>query len=91
VLVLSNQRICESTASRVVLIAPLSSKTEIRVESDIFIKKSIRNSLHQNSRILLGHTQPVLKEELHQKIGELDREDWDFVKGKLVWILGLDD
>lgn len=85
VIVLSNQKICDSLACPVVTIAPLSHITQPRAETDLIIGKSGPNSLAHDSRIMFGYTQPVLKSDLDKQIGRLSDSDWEQVMGKIVW------
>jgi mRNA-degrading endonuclease toxin of MazEF toxin-antitoxin module len=85
VILLSNQTICNSIASPVVTIAPLSSKLVPRAETDLIIGRSTKNGLEHDSRIMFGYVQPVLKDELERQIGELDDREWDSVMAKILW------
>jgi mRNA-degrading endonuclease toxin of MazEF toxin-antitoxin module len=91
VVVLSNDEVCESRTSPVILVAPFSTKTDITCESDIEIVKTDTNGLTQTSRLAMSHIQPLLKDEIESQMGKLSDSDLDRVKGNLVWIYALDD
>ena len=83
--VLSNQTICNSIACPVVTIVPLSHILHPRAETDLIIGRSAKNGLDQDSRLMFGYMQPVLKSDLEKLLGELNETDWDNVMGKIVW------
>jgi len=91
VLLLSNARICTDRIEPVVLVAPLSHLTELKTACDLFIKADDLNRLACNSRLILGHAQPVLKSDLLGKVGSFSSGDFDRVKAHMIWMLGLDD
>jgi mRNA-degrading endonuclease toxin of MazEF toxin-antitoxin module len=90
VLLLSNEVVCSSVNSPVVLIAPFSHLINLKAEDDILIDRTDTNGLRVNSRLLLSHIQPLLKEEIEKQLGRLSDDDWDEVKAKLVVNFGLD-
>ncbi len=85
VVVLSNQTICNSIACPVVTVVPLSHLLTPRAETDLIIPKSAANSLENDSRLLFGYSQPVLKSDLEKQIGELSEAEWEQVMGQIVW------
>jgi mRNA-degrading endonuclease toxin of MazEF toxin-antitoxin module len=87
VMVLSNDTICLSLSCPCVVVVPLSSKTNIGAETDIVIRKSGENRLQNDSRLMLGYTQPVLKSDFEKQIGRLEDEQWDTVMEQIVWNL----
>jgi mRNA-degrading endonuclease toxin of MazEF toxin-antitoxin module len=91
IVVLSNDRVCASDKSPVILIAPFSSDTDITCESDIDFPKTATNGLTQRCRLAMSHIQPLLKDEIEAKVGELSEPELTKVKGNIVWICDLDD
>jgi mRNA-degrading endonuclease toxin of MazEF toxin-antitoxin module len=85
VLVLSNEWICTSYACPCVQVAPLSHLTDFKSEAETEIERSNENGLQQKSRVLLGHSQPLLKTDLKAKIGKLSLTDWETVQKKIYW------
>jgi mRNA-degrading endonuclease toxin of MazEF toxin-antitoxin module len=71
------------------LVAPFSTDTAIKSAGDLFIRKTDENGLIFNSRLVLTHVQPLLKEELEERLGTLSQIDLDKVKSELVWIFDL--
>jgi mRNA-degrading endonuclease toxin of MazEF toxin-antitoxin module len=91
VLLLSNERVCGNPREPVVLIAPLSHLTELRTACDLYVRKDSDNNLPSNSRLILGHIQPVLKSDLASEVGALSSDEFDKAKAQLIWMFGLDD
>jgi hypothetical protein len=85
VLLLSNDWICNSLACPCIQVAPLSHLTDFKSEAEMEIEKSSENGLECKSRILLGHSQPLLKTDLKSKTGKLSLTDWEDVLKKILW------
>jgi hypothetical protein len=85
VMVLSNQTTCNSIASPVVTVVPLSHILSPRAETDLVLGRTRTNGLDKDSRLLFGFVQPVLKDHLEKLIGQLDEIEWQQVMGKIVW------
>ena len=85
VLVLPNQKLCDSYNCPCVLVAPLSTSLHIKAESDLIIQKTAENKLRSDSRAMLSYVQPVLKSDLKKHIGTLDDQQWDELMEQIVW------
>ena len=85
VVVLSNQSICDAISSSVVIIVPLSHVLEPRASTDLPVGKTEKNGLAQDSKLMFGYMQPVLKSDLEKQVGQLDEAEWQHVMGKIVW------
>ena len=85
VVVLSNQKTCDSLSSPVVIVAPLSHEIEIRPATDLIVGKTPENKLAHDSRFMFGYMQPVLKSDLEKQIGRISEDDWQGVMAKIVW------
>jgi hypothetical protein len=85
VLILSNEWICQSYACPCVQAAPLSHLSDFKSEAEMEIEKSDDNGLDYKSRVLLGHSQPLLKTDLKTKTGKLSLTDWEEVLKKIYW------
>jgi mRNA interferase MazF len=85
VLVLSSPPVCNSYNCPCVTICPLSTKTHIKAETDIVIKRSQTNGLDRDSRLMLAYVQPVLKPDLDKHIGTISDDDWEMVMEQIVW------
>lgn len=85
VVALSNQKICDSVSSPVVMIVPLSHVTEPRASTDLLVGKTRKNGLAEDSKLMFGYMQPVLKSDLEKQVGQLDEDEWQHVMGKIVW------
>ncbi|HLW52946.1 MAG TPA: type II toxin-antitoxin system PemK/MazF family toxin [Candidatus Angelobacter sp.] len=85
VLVLSNERVCNSLTCPCVTVVPMSHNTDINAETDIVVKSNSVNKLDSSSRLLFGYMQPVLKSDLEKQIGLMDDEQWERVMEQVVW------
>ena len=85
VLVLSNEWICQSYDCPCVQIAPFSHLNDFRSKAEIEIKKTPTNGLELDSRLALGHSQPMLKTDLQTKMGKLSESEWESVLKKIYW------
>ena len=85
VLVLSNDWICEALDCPCVQVAPLSHQNNFLSTAEIDIKKSPDNGLEHDSRLALGHSQPLLKTDLQTRTGKLSDADWVRVIKKIYW------
>jgi mRNA-degrading endonuclease toxin of MazEF toxin-antitoxin module len=84
-LALSNDTLCAT--QEILLIAPCTTSVESLSQSDLIINPDKKNGLEKPSAILLGQVQPILYEDIIQKMGELSDRDWDLVIRKLFWIV----
>ncbi len=85
VLVLSNDWICAALDCPCVLVAILSHLVNFKSTAEIYLNKTATNGLDCDSRILLGHIQPLLKNELENRMGKLSNLEWDEVLRKIYW------
>lgn len=85
VLVLSNEWICAALDCPCVQVAILSHLNDFRSTAETEIKRTSQNGLEQDSRILLGHGQPLLKTDLEKRIGKLSLSEWEDVLRKIYW------
>jgi mRNA-degrading endonuclease toxin of MazEF toxin-antitoxin module len=85
VLVLSNDWICASLDCPCIAIAILSHLNTFRSTAETEIKKTDSNGLEHDSRVLLGHIQPILKTDLQERKGKLSLSEWEEVLRKLFW------
>lgn len=85
VLVLSNQKLIDSYTCPCVVVAPMSHLTHFKSEADIIIQKTVDNGLSQDSRIMFGYIQPVIKSDLQKQIGVLSDEEWQKVMEAIVF------
>src|ERR1019366_4881019 len=66
VLILSNDWICAALDCKLVTVAPFSSLIKFFSKAEIQINKSDTNGLEMDSRLMLGHIQPLLKNDLKE-------------------------
>lgn len=85
VLVLSNDWICAALDCPCVQVAILSHLNDFRSTAEIQIKKTDSNGLEHDSRVLLGHSQPLLKTDLEKRMGKLSLTEWEEVLRKVYW------
>jgi mRNA-degrading endonuclease toxin of MazEF toxin-antitoxin module len=85
VLVLSNDWICSARDCPCILIAMLSHLANYTSTAEICLAKNSSNGLEHDSRVLLGHIQPLLKGDLETRVGKLITSEWDQVLRKLYW------
>jgi mRNA-degrading endonuclease toxin of MazEF toxin-antitoxin module len=85
VLVLSNEWICQSLDCPCVQIAPFSHLNNFRSKAETEIKKTPTNGLEQDSRLALGHSQPLLKTDLQTRTGKLSDSEWETVLKQIYW------
>jgi len=85
VVVLSNQEQCSSIDEETVLVAPMSHDLSRKHPTDIIIRASAANGLGgPGGRIILSHTQPILKTALQKQFGRFTDSEWDEVVAHLV-------
>ena len=84
VLVLSNQKLIDSYTCPCVVVAPMSHLTHFKSLADIVIPKTSANKLAEDSRIMFGYIQPVLKSDLQKQIGVLSDDEWQVVMEAIV-------
>lgn len=84
-LTLSNDTLCAT--QDVLLIAPCTTLTDILAQSDLLITPDKTNGLEKPTAILLGQVQPILYEDIIEKIGDLSDRDWELVMRKLLWVV----
>jgi mRNA-degrading endonuclease toxin of MazEF toxin-antitoxin module len=85
ILVLSNDWICASLDCPCIAIAILSHLNTFRSTAETEIKQTDSNGLEHDSRVLLGHIQPILKTDLQERKGKLSLSEWEEVLRKLFW------
>jgi len=85
VLVLSNEWICAAHDCPIVQVAILSHLNDFRSTAETEIKKTSSNGLEHDSRVLLGHSQPLLKTDLDKRMGKLSDTEWQTVLRKIYW------
>lgn len=85
VLVLSNDWICAASDCPVVQVAILSHLNDFRSTAETEVKKTDSNGLKHDSRVLLGHAQPLLKTDLEKRLGKLSLTQWEDVLRKIYW------
>lgn len=84
VLVLSSDLICATPECALITVAPLSSQLQYKKPNEIVLAKTKTNGLTENSRVMLGHLQPILKGDIEKKLGELSLDEWDDVMIQVV-------
>jgi mRNA-degrading endonuclease toxin of MazEF toxin-antitoxin module len=85
-LVLSNDQLCTCKHTPLIVIVPMTHKTDIRSETDVLVRKTAENGLDCDSLVQLHLIQPLLKTEVVTKKGVLGATDWDNVIERLVWM-----
>jgi len=83
--VLSNEDLCSDANWPIVLIAPLSSSLHPLAKTDLIVDKTDRNGLDVPSRVILSHLQPIRKEDLQEKVGEISRSKWEAIIRRVFW------
>jgi mRNA-degrading endonuclease toxin of MazEF toxin-antitoxin module len=74
--VLSNHSMCADPTFPIVSIAPLTHRIDLKDSCDCPLDPSPQNSLRERSLVMLGHIQPVTKQDLVKKIGTLSEDEW---------------
>ncbi len=82
--ILSNDVLCSDPAYRIVSIAPISHRVDLKARADFDLSPTRQNGLHEPSLIMLGHIQPVRKQTLFKKIGELSNSEWEAMLAHIV-------
>jgi mRNA-degrading endonuclease toxin of MazEF toxin-antitoxin module len=85
VLVLSNDWICQSLDCPCVQVAPFSHCNNFLSKAETEIKQTPTNGLEHDSRLALGHSQPILKTDLQTKMGKLSDSEWETVLKQIYW------
>jgi mRNA-degrading endonuclease toxin of MazEF toxin-antitoxin module len=84
-LILLNDVLCAT--QEILLVAPCTTNTKSLSQSDLLIEPDRTNGLQRPSAVLLGQIQPILYEDLIEKMGELSDRDWNLVMRKLIWVV----
>lgn len=88
ILILQNNPDNNNKHYPLVLAAPITSQKVSRIyRQDVFLKAGEAN-LEQDSKALLGLTQPFLKRQLEQKLGRISRSKMKEVDTKLLRLFG---
>lgn len=85
-LVLSNHRLCASRNDVLIVIAPMTHRLDIRLETDVFVERTAENGLESDSLVQMHLIQPVLKSEVQRRVGILGAKEWDDVIQRLFWM-----
>lgn len=85
-LVLSNHQLCVSRSDVLAVIAPMTHRTDIRLQTDVFVEKTAENGLESDSLVQLHLIQPILKSEIQKKVGLFGAKEWDEVIERLFWM-----
>jgi hypothetical protein len=84
VIVVSSNEICQSCHCDVVSVAPLSSDLSLMHPTDYVLARSPQNGLRGDSRIALGHIQPVRKTVFERQYGRVTDGDWRAIILKII-------
>ena len=76
---------CADPAWPIVSIAPMSSHLTPLAKPDIVIRKTDKNGLEVDSRLILSHIQPILKSDLIERQGEVGLKQWDDIVRRIFW------
>ena len=90
-IVLTNPHLSKRITYPIVSIAPTTSRVDLKEESDFPLKANPRNGLHKDCLVMLGHIQPVRKQDLFKRIGKLSETEWDNLCAHLLWYFDLQD
>jgi len=82
--ILFNHELCAKALMPIVSVAPISHRVDLKDACDFPISPNARNGLHQESLVMLGHIQPVRKNDVFKKIGSLANEEFDGLMRHLV-------
>jgi mRNA-degrading endonuclease toxin of MazEF toxin-antitoxin module len=77
VLIVSSDFICATRECTLVTVAPLSTVLKWKKPNEIVIKQTKTNGLTSDSRLMLGHLQPIHKSDIEKKLGEFSLDEWE--------------
>ena len=75
--ILSNRSMCADPTFPIVSIAPLTHRVDLKDSCDFPLNPSDQNRLRKVSLVMLGHIQPITKQDLIKKIGSLSEDEWN--------------
>jgi len=90
-IILTNEHLCQRATYPLVTIVPTSTQLHLKEEADYPLSPTDQNGLNEECLAMLGHIQPVRKQDLLKKIGNLSVDEWDGLCAHLLWYFDLQD
>jgi len=88
IIILQCKEDCKSAYPRSILMAPLSSKIEVKFPYDFLVNKG-EGGLHYDSVVRLGAIQPILKIHLKARSGAIEPDTYKRLKQTLAANFGM--
>lgn len=85
-IVLSNDTICALSSDPLIVVVPMTHRTDVQLQTDVVIKRSAENGLDSDSLAELHLIQPLLKDDVLKRVGMLSAKDWDNILERFVWM-----